>query len=96
MIEEFKKTYNDNVFGNDFEALVADARYKYISKNFAPTLTKKNKDKIKMSRSDKRGQSTYSQDLGYTHFPCNTFLGIPLNFLRKFIIPRFYIRYAIS
>lgn len=53
MIEEFKKTYNDNVFGNDFEALVADARYKYISKNFAPTLTKKNKDKIKMSRSDK-------------------------------------------
>ena len=53
MIDEFKKTYNDNVFGSDFEALVADARYKYISQNFAPTLTKKNKSKIKMSRSDK-------------------------------------------
>ena len=53
MVNAFKKTFNDEVFGNDFEALVADARYKYISKHFAPVVTHKNKDKFKMSASDK-------------------------------------------
>lgn len=41
MIDEFKKTFNDDVFKDDFEAIVADARYKYISKNFAQVYTKK-------------------------------------------------------
>ncbi len=53
MVNAFKKTFNDDVFGNDFEALVADARYKYISKHFAPVVTHKNKDKFKTSTSDK-------------------------------------------
>ena len=53
MVSAFKKTFNDDVFGNDFEALVADARYKYISKNFAPVVTRKNKEKFKTSASDK-------------------------------------------
>ena len=53
MVAAFKKTFNDSVFGSDFEAMVADARYKYISKNFAPVVTYKNKDKLKMTPSDK-------------------------------------------
>ena len=53
MVNAFKKTFNDAVFGTDFEALVADARYKYISKNFAPVVTHKNEDKFKMTSSDK-------------------------------------------
>lgn len=53
MVNEFKKTFSDDVFGTDFEALVADARYKYISKNFALVLEHKNKDKVKMTKSDK-------------------------------------------
>ena len=53
MVSAFKKTFNDDVFGNDFEALVADARYKYISKNFAPVVTRKNKEQFKTSASDK-------------------------------------------
>ena len=53
MVAAFKKTFNDSIFGDDFEALVADARYKYISKNFAPVVTHKNKDKFKMTASDK-------------------------------------------
>lgn len=53
MVSAFKKTFNDDIFGNDFEALVADARYKYISKNFAPVVTRKNKEKFKTSVSDK-------------------------------------------
>lgn len=31
MVEEFKKTFKDDTFGNDFEAIVADERYKWIS-----------------------------------------------------------------
>lgn len=53
MVEEFRKTHADEVFGEDFEALIADGRYKYISQNFAVALVKKNTDKFKMTRSDK-------------------------------------------
>lgn len=35
MIEEFKASFSNETFGCDFEAIVADERYKYISKNFA-------------------------------------------------------------
>lgn len=41
MVEEFKKTFKDEIFGNDFEAVVADARYKYITENYSSVLTKK-------------------------------------------------------
>lgn len=53
MVQEFKKTHTDDVFGEDFEALIADGRYKYISKNFAVALTRKNTDKFQTTRSDK-------------------------------------------
>ena len=41
MVEEFKKTYHNELFGSDLVAFVADARYKYITKNFSPLLKKK-------------------------------------------------------
>lgn len=53
MVDEFKETFSDDVFGTDFEALVADARYKYISKNFAVVVEHKNKERVKMTKSDK-------------------------------------------
>lgn len=53
MVKEFQNTHEDEVFGNDFEALVADGRYKYISANFAATVTRKSADKFQMTRSDK-------------------------------------------
>ena len=34
IVDEYKATFNDEVFGSDFEAIVADSRYKYISKEF--------------------------------------------------------------
>lgn len=45
MVEEFKTTFKNDLFGTDFEALIADSRYKYISKNFSPLLVKKEKNK---------------------------------------------------
>lgn len=53
MIDAFKKTFKDDTFGGDFEALVADGRYKYITKYFSPTLKRKNKDKFVVTPSDK-------------------------------------------
>lgn len=52
MVDEFKKTFYNELFGTDFEALVADARYKYISKNYSP-LMKKKESGVKLSKSDK-------------------------------------------
>lgn len=54
MVEEFKTTFEDDTFGGDFEALIADARYDYISKHYSvvSTETKKEQNK-KVSKSDK-------------------------------------------
>lgn len=52
MVEEFKTTFDNDTFGTDIEALIADARYKYISKYYSLTLDKKNKG-ITNTASDK-------------------------------------------
>ena len=53
MVDAFKKSNLDQTFGGDFEALVADGRYKYITKYFSPTLKRKNKEKFEVTPSDK-------------------------------------------
>lgn len=58
MVEEFETTFNDEVFGNDFEALIADARYQYISNSFAGVVTSESgksskEEKEKLTKSDK-------------------------------------------
>lgn len=54
MIDNFKATFKDDIFGVDFEALIADGRYKYISKNYSTALTRNSKtDKSKLTKSDK-------------------------------------------
>ncbi|MBO7614150.1 MAG: ferrous iron transport protein B [Bacilli bacterium] len=40
MVDDFKKTFNDETFGDDIEAIIADERYQYISKNFAKAITR--------------------------------------------------------
>lgn len=55
MVEEFKETFNDETFGNDFEALIADERYSYIAKNYSTAYVHKesNEGKEKVTKSDK-------------------------------------------
>ena len=54
MVNEFKTQHSDDLFGGDFEALVADARYKYISANFSGALVRSAKrEKSGLSKSDK-------------------------------------------
>ncbi|MBQ3115436.1 MAG: ferrous iron transporter B, partial [Clostridia bacterium] len=53
MVDAFKKSNLDETFGDDFEALVADGRYKYITKYFSPALKRKNPEKFVVTPSDK-------------------------------------------
>ena len=53
MVDAFKATFEDDTFGNDLEAVVADARYKYISANYSTAYKRKNGDKRELTKSDK-------------------------------------------
>ena len=76
MVEEFKAWFTDDTFGDDFEALVADARYKYITKYFSRVYIKKHVYSIdNASKSDKI-------DKVMTH----KIWGIPIFLLIMFIV----------
>jgi ferrous iron transport protein B len=75
MVEEFKACFHDELFGTDFEALIADSRYKYIVGYFSPTLTKKPRAVTEMTKSEKI-------DRVLTH----KYFGIPLFFLILFAV----------
>ena len=58
MVEEFKKTLNNETFGDDIEAIIADERYNYISNNFSSAITRhaeveENQKKVKENKSDR-------------------------------------------
>lgn len=74
MVDDFKKTFKNDTFGADFEAVVADSRYKYISKNFSPALKKAEK-KSNLTRSDKIDRVL-----------TNRWLGIPIFIVILFVI----------
>jgi ferrous iron transport protein B len=60
----YKTTFKNETFGTDFEAIVADARYKYISEYLAPAETKRiRKASEKMTLSDKN-RSGHDQQMG--------------------------------
>lgn len=53
-VSAFKETFKNETFGTDFEAIIADARYKYISEYLAPAETKRiRKASEKMTLSDR-------------------------------------------
>lgn len=86
MVEEFKKTFKDDVFGTDFEAIVADSRYKYISKNYSTVLTKKEKnEKEKLSKSDKVDKVLTHKIWGIPIFLVILFLVFHLTFAEDFL-----------
>ena len=59
MVDAYKNTFQDDVFGDDYEAIIADSRYNYITENFQGIVVvpkkegQEQEDEIKMSRSDK-------------------------------------------
>lgn len=58
MVQEFKKTINNDVFGDDIEAIIADERYNFISNNFKDAIVKNSandeeKELVKSTKSDR-------------------------------------------
>ena len=86
MVDEFKKTFNDDVFGDDIEAVIADSRYKYITAEFQTALTRHkegNEDDsnpVKMSQSDKIDKFLTHKVLGLLFFALVLFLLFHLTF----------------
>ncbi len=85
MVEAFKKTHIDDTFGDDFEALVADARYKYITKYFSPALKRKSKDKFVVTPSDKADKVLTHKILGIPIFLAILFAIFHLTFSENFL-----------
>ncbi len=53
MVEGFKKVFKDDIFGTEYDALIADARYKYITKNLVSVVVYKNPDRFMSTQSTK-------------------------------------------
>ena len=83
-VNAFKATFSDNVFGGDLEAVVADARYKYISANFTSVVTKKNK-KEKLTRSDRADKVLTHRVWGIPIFLLVLFAVFHLTFSENFL-----------
>ena len=55
IVDAFKQTYEDETFGNDLEAVIADSRYRYITENLSCLKIKGNKNvgKDELTTTDK-------------------------------------------
>lgn len=89
MVTEFKGTFKDDTFGDDFEAIIADNRYNYISDNFSKVLVKHESSvneedvktsKVKMNKSDKIDKVLTHRVWGLIIFAVILFLVFHLTF----------------
>ena len=87
MVEDFKATFNDDTFGSDTEALIADARYKYISVHFS-TLYNRSGNKAKLTRSDKIDRVLTNRWLGIPIFLAIMFVVFHFTFSENFLFLR--------
>ena len=78
-VKEKKESINDEILGNDLEAMVADERYKYITSYFSPTKTEV------ITKDDKMNTRSYKIDKVLT----NKWVGIPIFLLILFLIFHF-------
>lgn len=82
MVEDFKKTFKDETFGDDIEAIIADARYNFISKNFSKAITRheKSEGKVKENKSDRIDKVLTHKVFGLLIFAAILFLVFHLTF----------------
>ncbi len=83
MVDEFKATFKDDTFGNDLEAVVADARYKYISANYSTAYKRRNKEKL--TKSDRADKILTNKWLGIPIFLVILFAIFHLTFSEDFL-----------
>ena len=84
MVDEFKKTFNDDVFGDDIEAVIADSRYKYITAEFTKAVKKAKQEDVKMNQSDRIDKVLTHKVWGLLLFAVILFLVFHLTFSENF------------
>ena len=87
MVEAFKNTLNDETFGDDIEAIIADERYRYISDNFAKAITKHQQEEesaVKENKSDRIDKVLTHKVFGLLIFAVILFFVFHLTFSENF------------
>ena len=86
IVDEFKSKFKDDTFGDDLEAIIADSRYKYISKYFSTAKTKKENDASRVvTKSDKIDKVLTNKWAGIPIFLFILFLIFHLVFSSNFL-----------
>ena len=89
MVTDFKATFKDDTFGDDFEAIIADSRYNYIADNFSQVLVKnvseenaeiKDGKAVKMNKSDRIDKVLTHRVWGLVIFAAILFIVFHLTF----------------
>lgn len=75
----------DSIFGDDYEAFAADSRYQYITDNFSDVIIKKNKNREKLTGSDKIDKVLTHRVFGIPIFLGILFLVFHLTFSENFL-----------
>lgn len=84
-VMKYKEEINDESFGDDFEAMVADERYKYITKHFAKAIVKKDGERNALSKSDKADRVLTHRIWGIPFFLVILFAVFHLTFSENFL-----------
>ena len=53
IVESYRSSFHDDLFGNDFEAFVADARYRYIEANYSIAYKRNEKNRTRLDKATK-------------------------------------------
>ena len=83
-VHVFKEWFKDELFGTDLEALIADARYKYISRHYSTTMQRARSGIIE-TKSDKIDKVLTSKWLGIPIFIAILFAMFHLTFSQDFL-----------
>ena len=85
MVDDFKEVYTHQIFGTDYEALVADGRYKYVTKHFSPAYKRSNNRTCVSEKSNKIDRVLTNKYLGLPIFLVILFSMFHLTFSEDFL-----------
>lgn len=83
--DKLLSSFDDATFGKDIEALVANARYSYITDNYSPALTRKAGDGKTLSRSEKIDRVLTNKWAGLPIFAAILFVIFHVTFSEDFL-----------
>ncbi len=87
VVLDAQNSINDDIFGHDFEAIIADSRYKYIHDHYSVALKRNEADtgKVKLTKSDKIDKVLTNRVFGLIFFVIVLFLVFHFTFSENFL-----------